>query len=56
MKVTKKDLLPPNIIIPENWDKTPIKFLDFLEKTHTGRQAELNSILRDEKLKLVFDN
>lgn len=38
MKVTKKDLLPTNIIIPENWDKTPIKFLDFLEKTHTGRQ------------------
>jgi len=34
----KQDLLPPNIIIPENWDKTPIKFLDFLEKTHTGRQ------------------
>jgi hypothetical protein len=38
MKVTKKDLLPPNIIIPENWDKKPIKFLDFLDKTLTGRQ------------------
>jgi len=35
--MTKQDLLPPNIIIPENWDKTPIKFLDFLEKTHTDR-------------------
>lgn len=36
--MTKEDLLPPNIIIPENWDKTPIKFLDFLDKTFTGRQ------------------
>lgn len=36
--MTRNDLLPPNIIIPENWDKTPIKFLDFLDKTLTGRQ------------------
>ena len=36
--MTKEDLLPPNIIIPENWDKSPIKFLDFLDKTLTGRQ------------------
>ena len=36
--MTKEDLLPPSVIIPENWDKKPIKFLDFLDKTHTGRQ------------------
>ena len=36
--LTKQDLLPPSVIIPENWDKTPIKFLDFLDKTLTGRQ------------------
>lgn len=36
--MTEKDLLPPSVIIPENWDKKPIKFLDFLDKTLTGRQ------------------
>ena len=44
--MSRNDLLTPNIIIPENWDKTPIKFLDFLEKTNTGRQySYANTIL-----------
>lgn len=38
ISLTKQDLLPPSVIIPENWDKKPIKFLDFLDKTLTGRQ------------------